>query len=63
MLARRGYSQTMAFDVVKGELAERAGATQGLISFAATAFRVSMVFVVRFMLASRVGSSGTTGGR
>ena len=33
MLARRGYSQTMAFDVVKVELAERAGATQGLVAF------------------------------
>lgn len=33
------------------------------MTFAATAFRISIVFVVRFMLVSRVGSSGTTAGR
>ena len=63
MLARRGYSQIVAFDVVNTELAGRTGATQGLITFASAAFRISMVVVMRFMLASRVGSSATTGGR
>ena len=63
MLARRGYSQSMAFDVVKANWPASGSAAGSNLRSPPPPFGCPSVFVVRFMLASRVGSSGATGGR